>query len=63
MYVLMYVCIKVCMYVCINVCIPVRIRGEVSHPASCSTNSWVFEKPYKKSRFLGVLALTKSIGF
>ena len=40
-----------------------RIRGEVSHPACCSTIPWDFEKPYKKSRFWGVLALTKSIGF
>ena len=40
-----------------------RIRGEVSHQAFCSINPWVFEKPYKKGRFLRVLALTKSIGF
>ena len=40
-----------------------ELGGEVSHPACCSTIPWDFEKPYKKSRFLGVLALTKSIGF
>ena len=40
-----------------------RIRVEVSHQAFCSINPWVFEKPYKKGRFLRVLALTKSIGF
>ena len=63
-----YICSCVSSYIYIHIVlylslILLRIRGEVSHPACCSTIPWDFEKPYKKSRFLGVLALTKSIGF
>ena len=43
--------------------IPVRIRGRPSHPASCKIIPGDFQKPYKKNCFLGILALTKSIGF
>ena len=43
--------------------IPDRIRGETSHPASGKIIPGDFQKPYKKNWFLGILALTKSIGF
>ena len=58
-----YIYIYNYIYTYIYICVCVFIRGRGSTRLLASINWWDFENLYKMDRFLGILALTKSIGF